>query len=120
MVSYLGVFGVLIEAPLGLFLILSNSKGLLSMAAILVLVVFTAYLGYVYGFMERSANAGEVFVVFAGEERFVAERFGTSSADDLVSNCKLKINKKQEERCFPFFIRERWFRIFRFSFLIMN
>ncbi len=57
MVNYLGVLGVLIEAPLGLFLILSNSKGLLSMVAILVLVVFTAYLGYVYGFMEGSADA---------------------------------------------------------------
>ena len=43
-VSYLGVLAVLIEAPLGLFLIFSNSKGLLSAAAMLVLVVFTAYL----------------------------------------------------------------------------
>ena len=43
-VSYLGMLAVLIEVPLGLFLIFSNSKGMLCVLAMGVLVVFTGYL----------------------------------------------------------------------------
>lgn len=70
-VSYLGVLAVLIEVPLGLFLIFSNSKGLLSAAAMLVLVVFTAYLGYVYGFTdgECGCGGGEQWVASSREGR---------------------------------------------------
>ena len=60
-----GVLAVLIEAPLGLFLIFSNDKGSLSAAAVLVLAVFTGYLGYVYGFTDGECGCG-------GDEQWVA------------------------------------------------
>lgn len=63
--SYLGILEILIEAPLGLFLILSNSNGLLSMAAMLVLVAFTSYLSYVSAFTNGKCGCG-------GGEQWVA------------------------------------------------
>ena len=57
-VSYLGMLAVLIEVPLGLFLIFSNSKGMLCVLAMGVLVVFTGYLGYVYSFTDGDCGCG--------------------------------------------------------------
>lgn len=70
-IRYLGVLAVLIESPLGIFPIFSNSKGLLSVEAMLVLVVFAGYLGYVYGFMggECGRGEGKQWVVLSREGR---------------------------------------------------
>ena len=57
-ISYLAVLVVLIEAPLGLFLIFLISKDLLSAAAMLVLVVFAAYSSYVYSFTDGEYGCG--------------------------------------------------------------
>jgi len=96
-VQYLGLLAVVVEVPLGLFLLFASRKGLISLVALGVLVVFTGYLGYVYAFTEEDCGCG-------GGEQWAAEsrsgRFWFSLARNglLIGGLGLHVRGAVRER----------------------